>query len=83
MPVAGDIILFANDAANVDNTEQPLVEPGCSHGNSHILAKWYVVALCVRTQCKVKQALKLHKRCGLRSLAQFCMGEVEEMGEVG
>ncbi len=83
MPVASDIILVANDAADVDNTEQPLVEPGRSHCNSHIFPKWYVVAMCIRAQCKVKQALKLHKRRSLGSLAQFCMGEVEEMGEVG
>ena len=83
MPVASEIILLANDAADVDNTEQPFVEPGRSHGDSHIFAKWYVVALRVRAQRKVKQALKLHKRSGLGSLAQFCMGEVEEMCEVG
>ena len=36
----------------------------------------------VRAQCKVKQALKLHERRSLGRLAQFCMGEVEEMGKV-
>ena len=37
----------------------------------------------VRAQCKIKQALKFHEGRRLGRLAQFCMGEIEEMGEVG
>lgn len=37
----------------------------------------------VRAERKVKQALKLNERHGLGGLAQFCMGKVEEVCEVG
>ena len=39
--------------------------------------------MCVRAKRKVQQALKLYKRRGLSGLAQFCMGKVEEVCEVG
>ena len=83
MSVTSHIILVANDAANVDDTEQPLVEPSRSHRDSHIFSKRYVVAMGVCAQSKIKQALELDKRRSLGRLAQFCMGEVEKMGEVG
>jgi len=80
--VPNQVAFFANDAADIDDSEQPLVKPSRGHRHSHILTKRHIVAVRVRAKRKVKQALKLYEGRGLSGLAQFCMGKVEEMCEI-
>ena len=58
--VPNQVAFFANDAADIDDSEQPLVKPSRGHRHSHILTKRHVVAVRVRAKRKVKQALKLY-----------------------
>lgn len=69
--VPSQVAFFANDTADIDDSEQPLVKPSRGHRHPHILTKRHIVAVPVRAKRKVKQALKLYERHGLSALAQF------------
>lgn len=81
--IPSEVAIVANDSADVDDAKQPVVKPSGGHRHSHIFAKGNVVTVRVCAKCKVEQALKLDERHGLSSLAQFCMGKVEEVCEIG
>jgi hypothetical protein len=81
--VCTEVAVVANGTADVDDAEQPLVKPSRGHRHPHIFTKGRIVTVCVRAECKVKQTLKLYERSGLSRLAQFCVGKVEEICEIG
>lgn len=81
--VPSEVAVVANDTADIDDAEQPLVKPSRRHRHPHVLTKGHIITVRVRAKRKVKQTLKLYERCGLSCLAQFCMGEIKEMCEVG
>jgi hypothetical protein len=81
--VTSEIAIVANDTADVNDAKQPFVKPSRGHRHSDILTKGHIVTVSICAKCKIKQALELDERCGLGRLAQFCMGKVEEVCEIG
>lgn len=67
----------------VDDLQEPLVEAAAGHRDTHVLAKHRVLAVRVRREREIQEALKLDKRCRACGLAQLAVCEVEEVREVG